>query len=452
MASSKEIQHSSRPLGQHRLSMSTNSGSLPKSHSRNHSHSVSGSLIPSHRVTRRKSVSSNASNVAAMVAAVREAGETSLGVPISHRRNTMSKSTPRSVALGCLPSPPASLPSHRIRMTSGANLDGGESAIDDEQNDDIEEDEETEFKQSRMRRASEGQHTMKDGKKASGGDLKCDKCGKGYKHSSCLTKHLWEHTPEWSYTSKLLISKHQQVQLLEAASVLLAMNQDGTTPPDSAKDFQSDHDSASPTASSSEPNDRASSADTTPPPHVDISNAYSSGSYTGRTHKRYSSGYGYSRSYQSAPSANPLNSGSVPLGSGFGHYRQPSHEPRPPSSGLNRNAEDDGLAAAVELLSCSFGSTGTPRTVIPVTLPEDAPPVPHIPAQYLNQGAFPGTSLTPSQYPRQPESYTRGQNHLDEDVKMEESEDSAADDEEYDRRSRGRSDEDDDGVFGRMEE
>ena len=33
------------------------------------------------------------------------------------------------------------------------------------------------------------------------------------------------------YTSKLLISKHQQVQLLEAASVLVTMNQDGTTPP-----------------------------------------------------------------------------------------------------------------------------------------------------------------------------------------------------------------------------
>jgi hypothetical protein len=36
--------------------------------------------------------------------------------------------------------------------------------------------------------------------------------------------------------------------------------------------------------------------------------------------------------------------------------------------------------------------------------------------------------------------------------KMEESEDSVADDEEYDHGSRGRSDEDDDGVFGRMEE
>jgi hypothetical protein len=238
---------------------------------------------------------------------------------------------------------------------------------------------------------------------------------------------------------------------LEAASVLLTMNQDGTTPPDSAKDFQSDQDSASPAASgSSEPHDGASSADTTPSPQADMFNAYSSGSYTGR-HKRYSSGHGYSRSYQSAPSANSLYSGSVPSGSGFGHYRQQSQERRPPSSGISRNQEDEGLAAAVELLSCSFGSTGTPRTV-PVTLPEDAPPVPHIPAQYLSQSNFSGSTLTPSQHPRQTESYTRHQVHLDGDVKMEESEESVADDEDYDQRSRGRSDEDDDGVFGRMEE
>lgn len=239
------------------------------------------------------------------------------------------------------------------------------------------------------------------------------------------------------------------MQLLEAASVLLTMNQDGTTPPDSAKDFQSDQDSASPAPSGSEGNDRASSADTTPPPNVDINNAYRSGSYTGRSHKRYSSGYGFSRSYQSAPSANSANGGSMPLGSDFGHHRQPSHERRPPSSGFNRNAEDDGLAAAVELLSCSFGSTGTPRT-IPVTLPEDAPPVPHIPAQYLN--GFSGSTLTPNLHPQQPESYTRHRLQLDGDVKMEESEESVVDEDEYDQRSRGRSDEDDDGVFGRMEE
>jgi hypothetical protein len=191
----QEIQHSSRPLSQHRLSMSTHSGSLPKSHSRNHSHSVSsGSLIASHRVTRRKSVSSNAANnVAAMVAAVREAGDSTLGIPITARRNTMSKGASTRSALGSLPSPPASLPGHRIRLTSGKS-DRGESAIEDDQNDDMEDEEGNDFKQSRIRRASEGQHLMKDGKKANGSDLKCEKCGKGYKHSSCLSKHLFVPT------------------------------------------------------------------------------------------------------------------------------------------------------------------------------------------------------------------------------------------------------------------
>lgn len=56
-------------------------------------------------------------------------------------------------------------------------------------------------------------------------ELKCEACGKGYKHISSLAKHLWEHTPEWNVTKKLLISKHQQVQLLEAASILVGMNE-----------------------------------------------------------------------------------------------------------------------------------------------------------------------------------------------------------------------------------
>jgi hypothetical protein len=61
---------------------------------------------------------------------------------------------------------------------------------------------------------------------------------------------------------------------------------------------------------------------------------------------------------------------------------------------------------------------------------------------------FSGSTLTPSQHPRQTESYTRNQVQLDGDIKMEEDDD----DEDYDQRSRGRSDEDEDGVFGRMEE
>lgn len=39
-----------------------------------------------------------------------------------------------------------------------------------------------------------------------------------------LSASRWEHSPHWSQTSKLLISKHQQVQLLEAAQILVHMN------------------------------------------------------------------------------------------------------------------------------------------------------------------------------------------------------------------------------------
>lgn len=50
----------------------------------------------------------------------------------------------------------------------------------------------------------------------------CQECGKKYKHVNCLQKHLWIHSEYWQETSKLGCSKHQQVLLLEAASVLVA--------------------------------------------------------------------------------------------------------------------------------------------------------------------------------------------------------------------------------------
>ena len=262
--------------------------------------------------------------------------------------------------------------------------------------------------------------------------------------SSLLVR--WEHTPEWSYTSKLLISKHQQVQLLEAASVLVAMTSDpvASTPPDSARDYASDQDSASPAASGYSDHPEGSSADTTPPPQLEGSAAlYEPFS------KRYSSGSGFAHSYQSAPSAGSF-AGSMPNFSGFGHFRQRSQDQRPPSSGKNATGQDDrDLAAAVELLSCSFNSNGGSRTIL---LPADAPPVPPLPVQYLDQAALSGTSFINSFPSKAPESFTRGELRR-EDVKMEGSVDSVMDeDEEDEMRSRARSDEDDDGIFGRMEE
>jgi len=41
---------------------------------------------------------------------------------------------------------------------------------------------------NRMRRASDGTKLSKK-EKAAAGDLKCEDCGKAYKHGSCLVKH-----------------------------------------------------------------------------------------------------------------------------------------------------------------------------------------------------------------------------------------------------------------------
>ncbi|AEO57612.1 hypothetical protein MYCTH_2138951 [Thermothelomyces thermophilus ATCC 42464] len=467
MASSKEIQQTSRPLS-HRPSISSTSvpGGLTlsrQSHSRNNSHSLLGSALNgSHRITRRKSMTNTGANVAAVAAALQESGDMAMPLPISvnSRRNTISKSgLSRSAIVGSLPSPPASLPTHRFAGGHGA-ANGQESAIDDELNDMSGDDAESTFRKARVRRASDGQPLVKEGgRKSNRPELRCEKCGKGYKHSSCLNKHLWEHTPEWSYTSKLLISKHQQVQLLEAASVLVAMNNSAgnnpaaapanTTPPDSARDFSSDRDSASPAASGySEQPDRGS-ADTTPPPQLDAIHP-ANASYNGFG-KRNCIGNGLSRSYQTGPYASSA-AGSLPRGSGFGHFRQLSQDQRPTSSGRNATGQDDReLAAAVELLSCSFNSNGGSRTA---QVPPDAPPVPPLPAQYLDQDILSGTSFINSFPSRAPESFTRGEIRRTDraDTKMEESGESVMGDDDEDMRSRARSDEDDDGVFGRMEE
>lgn len=48
----------------------------------------------------------------------------------------------------------------------------------------------------------------------------CTICGKMYKHKNCLTKHAWEHHESWAMTKRWCQTKHQQVQMLEAAQVL----------------------------------------------------------------------------------------------------------------------------------------------------------------------------------------------------------------------------------------
>jgi hypothetical protein len=106
---------------------------------------------------------------------------------INGRRGTISKSA-RSAIAGSLPSPPASLPTHKFMMVG--KPEGQDSAIDDDSNEMSAEEGENGFQQDRVRRASDGQPLTKEGKKSNRVELRCNKCGKAYKHSSCLTKHL----------------------------------------------------------------------------------------------------------------------------------------------------------------------------------------------------------------------------------------------------------------------
>ncbi|CED83090.1 Zinc finger, C2H2 [Phaffia rhodozyma] len=59
--------------------------------------------------------------------------------------------------------------------------------------------------------------------------FRCESCNKIYRHPSCLVKHRWQHSPHWNESSKLLLSKHQQVQVLEAATILVHLHPNSGT-------------------------------------------------------------------------------------------------------------------------------------------------------------------------------------------------------------------------------
>ncbi|KAF2637268.1 hypothetical protein P280DRAFT_113694 [Massarina eburnea CBS 473.64] len=420
-------------------------GSLPKS--RPHSQSVStASLHPGHRVTRRKSMSSNVvGNIAAMAAAAKGMSGAPLDTTSTSRRPSKPMSHFRGPGLTVTPAvASSSVPSNASVFGPGsygaaakteAIADGPPLAAMPEH--------EKGNSKSRIRRASEGSRLGKpEAKRTSGSELRCEKCGKGYKHSSCLTKHLWEHTPEWQYTSKLLISKHQQVQLLEAASVLVAMNAEA-----------GDSDSScvpSPPASGSDLRDELSSTDTTPPPQIDdhAVGSFPRSHFGSRSSKRYSgNSSAYSQSYQSTVFSD---------GGHSGHYRQWSNvSDRPTTSGTSvagsyqeENDQAD-LAAAVGLLSCSYG---TPKSG-PVALPPDVPPVPPLPAKFMdfnNVHSLSGGTITAQQSSLRGSSFNY---HESKDVDMDD--ESFADEDDFRRgssQSRGRIDEDEVAFFGRMEE
>ncbi|KAL2889125.1 c2h2 finger domain-containing [Ceratocystis lukuohia] len=465
---------------------------LRPAHTRTPSHTYTPLAISpmnsNNRINRRKSVSSVTHSTVAAVASALESSPLALPGP-SSKRYMATAPMPLSVKKESI-----ELGEDRMSQTPLSHGSLSPPAPDTS----LEE-------QSRLRRASDGQPLVREGgKRFNRVELRCETCGKSYKHSSCLTKHLlvtlfllplpppesrraeaaqrwytpfpteyaiclhvmWEHTPEWSYTSKLLISKHQQVQLLEAASVLVAMNHNdpksdsmSESLSDSTSGFHSESDSVSTADSVLNRHERTSSTETTPPPMEGLGLKLNSHQFSA---KRYSTG-GISKAYKLGnhkPSTSILQgiASSGPNGSSSSHGRKRSEDIRPTSSGRSSTGKvDRELAAAVELLSCSFTSNNA-KSPSTTTL---APPVPALPIQYLEQSTSFASSGFLSSFPsRQPESFTRGESFIrgskslrSDDVDMNDSSnESVLGDFDDDDVRRARNDEDDDGVFGHMEE
>ena len=179
----------------------TPSLSVPNRHStsRNHSHSVSlGTLNPTHRVTRRKSITSNTTNhITAMAAAVQSMDGLN-GFSASDRLAFPAK---MGRAIHGLDSVGMSRPfSGDHTSYSAMKFQSIDSDIEHKDQIPVEDTAVADGllpighngngSKARGRRASEGAYLTKSDGKRPNGELRCEKCGKGYKHSSCLTKHL----------------------------------------------------------------------------------------------------------------------------------------------------------------------------------------------------------------------------------------------------------------------
>ncbi|KAK9653244.1 hypothetical protein HCH54_003169 [Aspergillus fumigatus] len=455
---------------------------LPQSTPRHHAHSISlGAVNHNHRVTRRKSVTTTAAaNAAAAVAAsMKDTNGEPIGVPMpSHRRSSTrrgleSTSVGAPSGFGHYLSRSMNSPSQEpavARKPSPNHSNIGASSVAAAGGEESSSDNKPVNTKSRNRRASEGSHLIKGEGKRALAELRCDRCGKGYKHGSCLSKHMWEHDPAWAITSKLLISKHQQVQLLEAASVLVNMNQHA---PSESAEAESDQSSASPDTSS-ELRDGISSAETTPPPMDEDDENEEDMEMSGMPvfpNKRYSVGNvsaQYSHSYQSVPSSS--FNGDAPLHSpAFSHFRHSSIDTRPSTAEAKLHEDDEAdLAAAIGL--CNFG---TPRTG-PVPMSPGIPPVPPLPSRYLDLSNGTGSisqSLDPAATVNATSSLTESTPNIFLSVSYnpslsykvsDEREVKMGDADRVQRQNRNadvdfsnrpaHADDDDDGVFGRMEE
>ena len=177
-------QDTSRPnSSHHRLSLGANASSLPSrsSYSRSHSHTATLSTVAPHhrdRVSRRKSSTfSSATTAANMGVAVEHATEKD-GSLVGKRRSSISRAASGKRHDGHHPPMPRSLPHHLAHAGQANSLVEGTllsslQAMDKSKN--------------HTRRMSDASRLSRKDKT---GELKCEHCGKAYKHGSCLNKHL----------------------------------------------------------------------------------------------------------------------------------------------------------------------------------------------------------------------------------------------------------------------
>lgn len=169
-----------------RLSVGSHGSSLPSrsTYGRSHSHTFSNgstgsSAVPAHRINRRKSSTFSPATKATALAAVEHAAATG-SLPVN-RRSSASKAALSALNDDAYPMP-FSLPHHVSlpeRENSSAVVDG--PALSSFQS--------VDKAKSKARRASDGSRLTKK-EKAAAGELKCEQCGKAYKHGSCLNKHM----------------------------------------------------------------------------------------------------------------------------------------------------------------------------------------------------------------------------------------------------------------------
>lgn len=126
-----------------------------------------------------------------MVAALREASGTAYE-PSNGTPKRIGASKPSAIKHNGQPSLPSSVPNHSsvFGPSSYSGRDAKNSvAVTDGPS--LSSMAEKDKGKGRVRRASDGSRLSKGDKRNNAPDLKCETCGKAYKHSSCLTKHLW---------------------------------------------------------------------------------------------------------------------------------------------------------------------------------------------------------------------------------------------------------------------